>query len=115
MGYIRDEREGVSLSIEHPMIQRQYIIITEQQPQVLECFGYKECLLHVIFSWVGVVHILDARVATCVYATVLLQSLHVYNISRITSSSPNENFSLSSVYHGFYTLPTDSLAIAMHW
>lgn len=66
----------MSFCVEHPLIQRQNIVVAEDQKQVLEEFCEQERLLHIVLLRTRVVDVADSGIADGALA-VLLQVLHV--------------------------------------
>jgi len=52
----------VCLCVEDPIIQIENVIVTEEEPEVLEGFGHDEALLDIILGGVHIVHISDTRI-----------------------------------------------------
>jgi hypothetical protein len=49
----------MSLGVENKLIERQNIVVRENQEQIFESFGKEEALLHVVLRRVRVVHVLE--------------------------------------------------------
>ena len=64
------------LRVEKPAVQRNDVVVTVQQVEVLERLCDEEALLDVILGGIGIVDVFYARVASALDTAMLLQRLH---------------------------------------
>ena len=71
-GLVWVHRQGMRLSIKHPLVQIKFFFVRKQQVEVLKCLAEEEGLHHVLWPCVQrVPHITDCRVASTNFAIFL--------------------------------------------
>ena len=59
--YSGDDGEGVGLSVQHPVLQGQNTVVTEEQKQVFQSLCNKETLHYIVFGSASIVDVFYSR------------------------------------------------------